>query len=218
MSDPGNYLELLSQHSKDKAHRIENGLCCLRMTQDVAPFSSVVDFGCGIGAWLYAARELGAARILGLEGAWINDAETVIDRRHIQIADLAVEPPNFQKGFDLALSIEVAEHLPESAADDFCNALTQASDRILFSAARKNQGGHGHVNEQDLPYWIEKFWARGFVPLETHRPFFADNKQIFWWLRQNLVMFVSYAALIRSDRLLRFARPLSNFEWPTVRG
>jgi hypothetical protein len=40
--------------------------------------------------------------------------------------------------------------------------LANHSDKILISAARPGQGGHGHFNEQQPEYWIEKFNALGY--------------------------------------------------------
>jgi hypothetical protein len=211
MSVAEDWLKGHKQHSDESALRVENGTKCLRLLKEFAPFDKVVDFGCGIGAWLLAAQGLGATEILGLEGPWILDAETVISKGLIRIVDLATESVNLEKRYDLALTIEVAEHLPEQAADRFCASLVAASDRILFSAAIPKQGGIGHVNEQPLMYWVEKFWRLGYVPLEAMRPYLASDRAIYPWLRQNLIMFVSYSVLVRTPEMLRFARPLSDF-------
>ena len=85
-------------------------------------FETVVDFGCGIGAWLHAAERLGAKVTVGIEGEWIRQSETLVDQQKIGIVDLAATQPVFSKQFDLAMSIEVAEHLPESAADGLCRS------------------------------------------------------------------------------------------------
>jgi hypothetical protein len=61
--------------------------------------------------------------------------------------------------FDLVQSLEVGEHLPLSAAETLVDSLTTASDRVLFSAAVKGQGGEFHVNEQPLAFWQELFEA-----------------------------------------------------------
>jgi hypothetical protein len=50
--------------------------------------------------------------------------------------------------FDLAASLEVAEHLSSARADGFVEHLTRLSDRVLFSAEVPGQGGYGHRNEQ----------------------------------------------------------------------
>ncbi|MGB7101492.1 MAG: hypothetical protein WBD95_22335, partial [Xanthobacteraceae bacterium] len=73
------------------------------------------------------------------------------------------------------------------------------------------QGGLGHVNEQPLEYWVKKFWTRGYVPLEVLRPFIGGDQTLYPWLLQNLVMFISYELLLRSEALRRFARPLRDF-------
>ncbi len=195
----------------DRRRRIDNALRCLKLVRELVPFESVVDFGCGIGAWLHAAEQLGAKTVLGFEGEWVKDAETVIPKHRIKTADLGRDAIDLAKRFDLALTIEVAEHLPESSADRFCASLVAASDHILFSAASPGQGGVNHLNEQPLAYWVSKLWALGYVPLEAIRPFIARDATLFPWLRRNLVMFVSYEAFIRSERYLRFARPLGDF-------
>ncbi len=199
------------QHNAERAARIANATKCLKLISSFMPLGNVVDFGCGIGAWLHAAELLGATSVLGIEGEWIRETDTIIDKKWIRVADLGTSPPKFAKDFDLAMSVEVAEHLPESGADTFITALVSASNRILFSAALPGQGGIGHVNEQLLPYWVEKFWSHRYVPLEPVRPYIQDDSSIYFWLRQNLVMFANYDDLIRSPELIRFARPIADF-------
>lgn len=64
--------------------------------------------------------------------------------------------------FDLALCIEVAEHLPPDRADYLVDLLTSSADTVFFSAAHPGQGGTLHLNEQPREWWLEKFRARGF--------------------------------------------------------
>jgi hypothetical protein len=199
------------QHSAEKELRIENALKCLKLVRPLVPFESVIDFGCGIGGWLCAAQRLGAHTILGIEGEYIRDADTIIPQESIVTQDLSSYSFDWKKKFDLAVTIEVAEHLPESSADVLCNNLVNASDFVVFSAARVGQTGLGHINEQPLGYWVKKFWARGYIPLEVFRPYIAADKSIYPWLRMNLVMFVSYSSFLRSPKLLAYARPLSDF-------
>lgn len=209
---PHSWISGHKQHVDDKDRRRRNALKCLRLISEAVPMNSVVDFGCGIGAWLSAARELGATETLGIEGEWIRQADAVIPQDQIQIADLSKEWPHFEKRFDLAMSIEVAEHLPESAARSFTKALTNASDYVLFSAATPGQGGLGHINEQYIDYWIDFFWNKRFVPLDPIRPFVSTHLDIYPWLRQNLILFVSYTEFLRNEKLLRFARPISEIQ------
>jgi len=200
-----------AQRFAERQKRLDSALKCLKLVRELVAMESVVDFGCGIGAWLEAARQLGAKSILGLEAEWVRNSETIIPQEKIRITDLANEMLTFSKQFDLAITIEVAEHLPEEAAERFCRGLTSAAPCILFSAAIPGQGGVNHINEQPLPYWVAKFWRLAYVPLDPIRPFIGKDKSILPWLRQNLVMFVDYDYLLRSDTLIRYARPLGDF-------
>src|SRR5690606_34222821 len=94
------------------------------------------------------------------------------------------------KKYDMAISLEVAEHLPESAADTFVESLTSHASIILFSAAIPQQGGQYHVNEQWPNYWNEKFKKRGFQAFDILRSEFWNNEHVPWWYRQNMVFFV----------------------------
>jgi len=73
------------------------------------------------------------------------------------------------------------------------------------------QGGLGHINEQPLVYWVNKFWSHHYVPLEPLRPYISSDRNIYPWLRQNIVMFASYNTFVRSVNLQKVARPLSDF-------
>ena len=70
--------------------------------------------------------------------------------------------------FDVAISMEVAEHLPEKIADRYVDLLTGLSNIIVFTAAYPGQGGDDHVNEQPALYWISKFQARAFNMTSRH--------------------------------------------------
>lgn len=108
---------------------------------------SVADFGCGVGAWLAASKEKGIQEIQGVDGKWVNQDLLVIPRECFMIADLNA-PISLPRRFDLAISLEVAEHLPEQCAKGFVDSLVKASDLVLFSAAIPQQGGRNHYNEQ----------------------------------------------------------------------
>lgn len=95
-----------------------------------------------------------------------------------------------EKNFDLTISSEVAEHIDPQDTETFMDNLTSFSDVILFSAAIPGQGGTHHVNEQWPSYWIEKFSARGFVPVDCIRPRIWDDKEISIFYRQNMMFFV----------------------------
>src|SRR5690606_6408407 len=89
----------------------------------------------------------------------------------------------------MAISLEVAEHLPEDAADIFVDSLTKHASVILFSAAIPQQGGQNHLNEQWPNYWNEKFRKKGFQAFDILRNKFWENENVRWWYRQNMMLY-----------------------------
>jgi SAM-dependent methyltransferase len=161
---------------------------------------SVTDVGCGQGAWLAAFAELGINEILGVDGDYVNRDKLLFDHRHFIAVDLtrAFEIPGH---YDLAICVEVAEHLPGNNSRSLVHALTQASSLVLFSAAVPGQGGSGHINEQWPSYWRSLFAAEGFGMFDPFRPRIRENDGIRWWYRQNLVVFASQEATSRYSSL-----------------
>jgi len=64
---------------------------------------------------------------------------------------------DLRKKFDLVWSFEVIEHIHPQFEAAFLNTLVRHGDRVIISAARPGQGGHGHFNEQLPGYWIKRF-------------------------------------------------------------
>ena len=122
---------------------------------------AVIDVGCGTGALLTALGERGC-RICGLEYA---DAALAHCRaRRLDVAKFDLENDEYpaSRRFGVAISMEVAEHLPQKAADRYVDLLTRVAPVVVFTAAPPGQGGTDHVNEQPPSYWIAKFRDRGF--------------------------------------------------------
>lgn len=148
---------------------------------------SVVDFGCGTGTWLWVAQRLGCREVLGIDGDYVPDELFMIAKQNFLAHDLSL-PVRLHKKYDLAISMETAEHLPEDAADTFVESICSSSDTIIFSAAHPGQGGDGHINEQEKEYWISKFADLHFhaVPIAE---LFENNFKIEQWYRDNIIMF-----------------------------
>lgn len=157
--------------------------------------ASVVDLGCGRGAWLKAFRERGAVRVMGLDGPW-NAQDKMID------PEIEFRPVDFNETlnaadlakFDLAISLEVAEHLEEAVARNFVASLANLSDNVLFGAAFSGQGGTNHVNEQPHSYWAAHFDALGYEPFDLFRPLVWGDDEIEFWYRQNTFLYVRTGA------------------------
>ncbi len=161
---------------------------------------SVVDVGCGTGAWLDACRRLGVDRVLGIDGNYVDREQLRIPTDSFVPMDLAAPRP-WSERFDLAMSLEVAEHLPATAADRFIRFLTNLSDRVLFSAAIPGQGGVNHLNEQPPGYWREHFHHHGFLLLDAIRPRIWHNLAVARFYSQNLFLYVR-SSVVESDARL----------------
>lgn len=150
---------------------------------------SVLDVGCGRGAWLKASRELGACRLLGFDGEWNTQSLMIDDAIEFRSIDLN-KPFSVSDRVDLAISVEVAEHLEPRVAPQFIRCLAESSDVILFSAAFPNQGGTNHLNEQQHSYWAKLFAAHDLYPFDLFRPVFWGNEDVEYWYRQNVFLYV----------------------------
>jgi hypothetical protein len=143
---------------------------------------SVVDVGCGKGFWLYVFAQNGVD-ILGIDGEW---AEPVVP--HIT-ADLE-QPFTLDRKFDMALCLEVAEHLTPAAGEQLVSILCNVSNIIVFSAAPPGQGGENHINEQPLSYWQERFEKYGFKFVDCLRPRLGHISIVAEYYKKNMVCFV----------------------------
>jgi SAM-dependent methyltransferase len=151
--------------------------------------ASVLDVGCGRGAWLEACHELGSKSLFGFDGDWNN--QSLMSDPAIQFQSIDLNKPfSVPEKVDLAMTLEVAEHLEPSAAPQFVKCLTDTADAVLFSAAYTGQGGINHLNEQPPTYWARLFAQHQFVPFDLFRPVFWGNEKVCFWYRQNAFLYV----------------------------
>jgi SAM-dependent methyltransferase len=150
---------------------------------------SVVDIGCGDGSWLSVFRKLGVDDILGIDGEYVDRALLQIPQDRFRPFDLA-KPLCLERTFDLAVSLEVAEHLPPESASVFVESLSGAAPAVLFSAAIPYQRGDHHINEQWPDKWANLFQQHGYVPVDCVRPRVWQNDAVEHWYAQNTLLFV----------------------------
>lgn len=161
----------------------------LPILMQLASVRSVADFGCGIGVWLSVARTMGATRTIGFEGEWVTTE--MLENADIDLKRGSLEKRvQLDEPVDLAISLEVAEHLSAVRADSFVDDLCAASSLILFSAAVPGQGGKGHVNEQWQSYWAEKFGHHGYRIFDIVRPQIWGDAEIPYWYQQNTMVLI----------------------------
>jgi SAM-dependent methyltransferase len=150
--------------------------------------TSVVDVGCGVGGWLKVFERHGIRDYLGIDGNYLPMEMLKIPVERFRPEDLS-HLSDIGRSFDLACSLEVAEHLPESCAERFVATLVKCAPVILFSAAIPRQGGTAHVNEQWASYWAEKFERHGYLAVDCIRPAIYGDWRVEWWYRQNALIF-----------------------------
>ncbi len=155
----------------------------------VAP-TSVVDVGCGDGAWLSVFRDHGIKRLVGLDGPHIDRSLLKIPPGLFRSTDLK-DPFSLDETFDLCVSLEVGEHLPGYCAPQFVASLVNLAPVILFSAAIPYQGGKCHQNEQWPQYWLRLFSDHGYIRLDPFRRLIWQNREVSWWYQQNIFLYVA---------------------------
>jgi SAM-dependent methyltransferase len=163
---------------------------------------SVLDVGCATGVWLSVFREHGVEDILGIDGPWVEQRQREIPDAFFRECNLA-QPLALERTFDLALCLEVAEHLPAEAAPGLVQSLTALAPVVVFSAAIPGQGGEGHINERWPSFWSRYFAAHGYVCFTglRHRLWPADAVE--FWYRQNMLCFVAESRPDLVDRASR---------------
>jgi SAM-dependent methyltransferase len=158
---------------------------------------SVLDVGCGRGVWVREWADCGIDDVVGVDGAYVDDAWLAIPPEQFVRCDLS-QPFALKRRFDLIQSLEVAEHIASSSADTFVTNLAAHGDVILFSAAVPGQGGELHVNERPYEYWRDKFAANGFRTFDWLRPRIRSYPGVEPWYRYNTLIFARDCALNRA--------------------
>ncbi|MCU0446114.1 MAG: class I SAM-dependent methyltransferase [Microscillaceae bacterium] len=169
----------------------------LPLVIDLLSPKSVLDVGCGIGTWLKVFQDYGIEDVTGIDGEYAKP-NLLINQEKFMAWDLG-QPLQLNRQFDLVVSLEVAEHLPESVADTFVHNLIKHGTIILFSAAIPGQGGSGHINEQWASYWHKKFKEYDYEFYDLIRPLVWNNENIGIWYRQNIFIVAHSSTYIAQE-------------------
>jgi SAM-dependent methyltransferase len=180
------YRDVVEDSAKESAVKISNSI-----VNELAP-KRVIDVGCGTGALLGALRDKGCD-VFGLEYSKAGLDYCVTRGLPVKSFDIKTDTFTPEEPFNLAVSMEVAEHLPESSADQYISLLVNLAEVIVFTAATPGQGGLDHINEQPHSYWISKFAEKGFnyhrEQSKLWRQDWKDSSTVSSWYYQNLMIF-----------------------------
>ena len=158
---------------------------------------SVVDWGCGCGFILEKVLGHGITDLIGIEGS--SEVEPFIPeslKDKIIIADALLYAD--AGVYDLAISIEVAEHLHERDAGRFVNVVSSSASKFVWwSAAQPGQKGTGHITLKSPCFWIDVFKDVGLFEPDWELLYQLKQKMLvnhnlclgFPWLRDNLILF-----------------------------
>lgn len=194
-------------YAEGREHAVTSARRMVPRILELVPARSVVDVGCGVGTWLSVFGAHGVSDIVGVDGTYVSGqleipAEQFIPRDLEQRLTL-------DRGFELAMSLEVAEHLPATVASTFVASLCDLAPVVMFSAAVPSQGGVLHVNEQWPDYWAALFAEHGYECHDVLRREFWTDPEVSWWYAQNICMYATPAARARYPRLRRPGPPPS---------
>jgi hypothetical protein len=126
---------------------VDSASVVVPIISELAPIKSVCDVGCGIGTWLGVWKDYGIEDLCGIDGGYIDRAKLMFDPADFLPRDLT-KRICADRQYDLAMSMEVVEHLPPERGPSFVEDLTNLAPLVLFLAAIPMQGGTDHINEQ----------------------------------------------------------------------
>lgn len=151
---------------------------------------SVCDVGGGLGTWLDVFREkIGKESFNGalFDGNYIPKENLITPELFVPV-DLEV-PIEVKGHFDLAICLEVAEHIKKERAYGLVKELCSLADIVLFSAAIPLQGGEGHVNENTFEFWRKLFEKNGYFCNDMIRPYINQDEKIPFWYKNNIFVY-----------------------------
>lgn len=193
------YTEAFYKQFRDGARRSAEVIVPLVL--QLIPVRSVLDVGCGDGSWLSVFLNLGVEDVFGIDGDYVARDILQIPQNRFHAVDLT-KPFSLGRIFDLAMSLEVAEHLPADCAAGFVERLIHHAPLVLFSAAIPMQGGTNHINEQWPDQWAALFREHGYLPVDCIRKRVWRNDSVECWYAQNTLLFVQ-SNLLESNATLK---------------
>ena len=178
----------------------ESARVAVPLIMDALSPRSVVDVGCGLGAWLAVFKEHAVEDVYGYDGPWVDRSKLLVAPGEFEGADLR-KPLVAERRFDLSLCLEVAHVLEPEHAKPLVASLTALGEIVVFSAGIPGQGGSTQLNEQWPGYWAALFASHGYVATDPFREALWEQPDVKWWFAQNMLAFAPEEALNRLPTL-----------------
>lgn len=152
---------------------------------------SVIDVGCGPGRLSAALDRLGVS-VTAVDGY----SEPEFGGNAVEFGRVDLNDPaallQFIGGrrFDVAICVEVAEHLDPAVSSALVSGLVAAAPIVVFSSGVPLQGGHGHINLRPRDFWHAEFSRNGCLCADRIRPLLRTKPDVAPWYRLNVVDYV----------------------------
>ncbi|MEJ8816961.1 class I SAM-dependent methyltransferase [Lacibacter sp. H407] len=165
----------------------------------------IIEFGCGSGQLSKALGKRGVA-VLALDG-YAKPDFSGYDSIKFQSLDLNDETgvsqflSQLNETYDLAVSLEVAEHLQPTISFSLIKWMTGVADVVVFSAAVPKQSGDGHINCRTHLDWYKDFQANHFVIADTIRGQFRHHVNVGMWYKTNTIDYVKAGSVFDKPAL-----------------
>jgi SAM-dependent methyltransferase len=185
----------------------------------IYPAQSVIDVGCGTGAWVRAFQDCGVKRPVGIDGDYVDRSQLMVAESQFASCDLArrfdvadiFRRLGASERFDLAISLEVGEHLPVERAESLVDDVCMLADVVLFGAAIPFQGwAKSHINEQWQSFWARKFFDRGYDAFDVLRREIWSSPDIVYFYKQNTIFYVKRNTPAHAGFMARYHNPTTS--------
>lgn len=183
---------------------------------DIKGLKSIIDVGCGSGAWLNAALKNTSASVYGYdlpESIEINRSrfgDNFNARLELVTSDFESKRELKFQPAQLGICLEVLEHLKDETGNRILESLSSSCEIVLFSAATPGQGGTGHINERRHSYWLDKFRLYGFEVYDCIRPELQSSTSSARYYSLNTFLLVKSSSirtgLVDASKLQPFLR------------
>lgn len=202
MQYPINMTMIFFDDAYDTSYR--SAIAMLGALNEAISFESVIDIGAGVGAWSRAAIELNKS-VLSIDGSWVKNIPAKFEELNYSYQNLN-ESITSNHIYDLAICLEVAEHLSPSRSLSLVSDLCSLAPIVMFGAALPRQGGAGHINCRPHSFWINLFEKNDYKVYDFFRPRFWYDGKVGPWYAQNTYLFVKN----------EIASVFSNFPTPSL--